>query len=178
MADTAPKIAITVAIIGLVGVIGSALIQKYCQSPETNSSDPESLRVTAVPIHIDFTPRPVMNRGPGCVCGAGDIAFEGGPYTVSAKKEFTFRYDGANVCRGQAFDKFSGSINWGGPSTRMPNNTRNDEFPGIAGALRVIFSKPGDYNVVSEFTLDCIDFGLANCRQACRASGTTEVHVK
>jgi hypothetical protein len=199
MADTTPKVAITIAIITVVGVIGAALIQKSCPStPTTTTSvpaapvskpEPENkkqeippvdlpLRVTAEPIHIEFTGRPILNRGKGCGCGAGDIAFQGGPYSVAVNKEFIFRYDGAGVCRGQGFDRFRGSINWGGFSTQMANNTRNDEYPGIAGSLKVTFSKPGDYNVVTEFSLDCIDFGSANCRNTCRASGTTEVHVR
>jgi hypothetical protein len=265
VATTSAKVAITVALIGLAGVIGAALIQKFGSSSssdgwirgrvidgrthspiayaqitlvgrdETQSADdvgnfgiqvrglrsdaPEvrltvskegyvtanravtppvndwiieltaehasnaapidqPLQVTAQPIHLDFGGRPMIGQGPGCACGPRDIAFPNGPYTVATNEEFIFRYEDSRICRGQGFDNFRGSIAWGGPSTQMANNNRNDEFPGIAGSFRVRFSKPGDYNVVANFSLDCIDSGSANCRNTCSATGTTEVHVR
>jgi hypothetical protein len=133
-----------------------------------------ALEVTARPIVIEFTPQPVVQH-PGCACGGRNISFPSGPYDVMVDKEFTFRYDAAPICRGQGFDNFHGTILWDGKSyTEMANNNRNDQFPGIAGSLLVRFSKAGDYNVVANLSLDCLDL---SCRNTCSALGATQVHV-
>jgi hypothetical protein len=150
------------------------------EQPVVSKNEPldSPLDVSARPVFIDFPPRPSGGPRPGCGCGPRDIVFPNGPYTVGVNEEFTFRYDATRICVGQGFDNFNGTISWSGPSTKMSNNNQNGQFPGIAGTLKVKFSKRGDFNVVANLSLDCIDTGSASCRITCSASGTTEVHVR
>lgn len=142
--------------------------------PEARVPAPK-LEVSAQPIKIEFSGRPVTQT-PGCSCGERDISFPGGPYTAAANEEFIFRYEDSRICRGQGFDNFRGAILWDGmQSTAMANNNKNDEFPGIAGSLRVRYSIPGDYNVSAALSLDCLDL---RCRNTCSASGVTQVHIR
>jgi hypothetical protein len=135
-----------------------------------------ALEVTAQPIKIDFVPKPSGGPSPGCACGARDISFPNGPYTFRANEEFMFRYDNSRICRGQYFDNFQGVVSWDGArSTPMVDNKKNDEFPGIAGSLKVKYSIAGDYNVNASFSLDCLDVG---CRNTCSSRGTTQVHIR
>jgi len=132
--------------------------------------------VNAHPIFVDFHGRPSGGPTPGCTCGGKDIVFPGGPYTVNANEEFIFRYEDSPICRGQGFDNFHGVILWDGTqSTQMANNNDNGQYPGIAGSLQVKYPKPGDYNVIASFSLDCLDVA---CRNTCAAQGATQVHVR
>jgi hypothetical protein len=135
------------------------------------------LEVTAEPIFIDFTPRPSggPRRGTGC-SEFRDIVFPGGPDKAKVNDDFIFRYDAAPLCVGQGFRIFNGIISWAGDHiTRMIDNKNNSQFPGIAGSMKVRFSKAGDYNVVADISLECVDSGLP--ATACTAHGTTVVHI-
>jgi hypothetical protein len=139
----------------------------------------EVLRVDAVPVVYGFTPRPSGGPRPGCGCGVSDIVFPGAPYNGKAGEEFTFNYDAAPICVGQGFEGFTGYISWdGGQSTPLPWNYKNNEYPGIVGAFRVKYSKPGTYNVLARLSLTCIDEGAAHCRNVCAASGSSTVTIR
>jgi hypothetical protein len=133
-------------------------------------------------ITVDYVPIDFKTRNPGqhsgCACDPDDrITFQGGPYNVKVNQEFTFRYDGSPRWHGQGFDRFQGWINWGPSQTTMHDYAPGGAYQGIAGSLKVKFSKVGDYNVVAFMTADCLD-GFYNCRNTCAAHGTTEVHVR
>ena len=136
------------------------------------ASRDEPLVVNAQSVPIDFTPQDGPRRS-GCSCGSSEVVFPG-PHDVGVNQEFSFRYDAANVCYKQGFDKFFGVVLWG-PSYTTVSNTNGGSYPGIAGTVKAKFSKPGDHNVFVHLTVDCLDNG---CRNTCRAEGTTQIHIK
>ncbi len=117
--------------------------------------------------------RPSGGPTAGCSCGARDITFRS-PENVKVDQEFQFVYDANPICRGQGFDNFYGTIAWGEAWTQMANNNDNGQYPGIFGVLNVKFKQKGDYHVVANLNLDCLD---NHCRNTCSAHGTTLVHV-
>lgn len=146
------------------------LVLPAFQKPMSRPS--EGLVVTAKAVPLDFSPQPSGGPRPGCACGSREMSFPNGPYNVNANEEFTFRYDASKVCVGQGFDNFFGIALWGSSYTLFPLDYK--QYPGIAGTLKVKFSKPGTYNVVTEMALECLD---VSCRNVCRARGSTQVTV-
>ncbi len=135
---------------------------------------PGDLHVDVTPIPIDFVPRFKQGPRPGCACNTSDIAFPNGPYNAIANEEFEVQYDNYPMCAGQGFDRFQGTISWGGVTTTLRNDNGTD-FPGIAGSMRVKFSQPGDYNAIASITVDCLDRG---CRNTCPSHGAIDVHIR
>jgi hypothetical protein len=136
--------------------------------------DPNApLVVKGSPVNIDFQSK---NRGQssGCACGDLNITFPGSPYSARATEPFRFRYDASNMCRGQGFDRFRGTISWNGNQTTNMGNANSAALPGIAGTVVTTFSKAGDYNVVADIKADCLD---VSCRNTCAATGNANVHI-
>jgi hypothetical protein len=140
------------------------------QKPQVASN--EGLTVSGQSVPIDFTPQNGP-QVPGCGCGSNEVVFPG-THDVGVNQDFPFRYDAANMCRKQGFDRYFGVVLWGSSYTTLSNNNRAD-FPGIAGTVKAKFNKTGDYNVFVHVTVDCLD---VNCRNTCRAEGTTQIHVR
>jgi hypothetical protein len=145
--------------------------------PNNETSGDRPLEITADPIFVDFTPRSSGGPRHGTACSAfRDIVFPGEPYSAKVGEPFLFRYDAAPICVGQGFRNFNGTISWDGNHiTKMIDNKRNDQFPGIAGTFRVTFSKAGDFNVVANLSLECIDVDVP--ATACTAHGEAVIHV-
>jgi hypothetical protein len=143
---------------------------------QPHQSTPGGSIVDGEPVNIDFTTKnAVRGSTPGVQCADGEITFPG---KLSGKvgEPLNFRYDGSYVCHGQNFQEFSGEINWtGNEHTAM--RRAEPEFLGIAGTLKVTFSRPGSYNVHAHFTLHCID-RYYPVGPACNAKGDTVVTIR
>lgn len=150
-------------------------------APVAPVSDQATLdyRVIGEPVKLDFIPRNTKAaRHPGCACGSGDITFPG-ENRGRAGEPFHFQYDSSDICRGQGFNHFNGSIRWAGSdsrsdSTAMHDYTDNQTYPAIAGTMRVVFPRPGKYAVSAELSATCVD---NDCQQTCNAVGHTEVEI-
>lgn len=146
-------------------------------SPVNENPPVKTLRVEGVPVPSDFRMKNTIQHS-GCSCSPDrGISFPG-DLSGDADKPLNFRYDGSQICQGQAFKDFDGYISWtGSQSTSM--RTQNDlTYPGIAGTVKVRFSQPESYNVHAHFSLKCYDTGPANCEQSCSADGNTVVTIK
>lgn len=163
-------------LIGAVATIVAAGIGAYAVLHKPSPIE-LPLEINASPFFIDFTPRASGGPRHGTACSEfREILFPGGPYDAKVNEVFVFRYDAAPICVGQGFRSFNGIISWAGDHiTRMVNDGNNNQFPGIAGSLKVSFSKIGDFNVLADISLECVDVGLP--ATACTAHGATVVHI-
>ena len=137
---------------------------------------PQIVLIDGKPIPINFKTKN-SKQVAGCACGNSEITFPG-QIRGKVGDPLKFDYDGSEICQGQDFRNFAGSIAWtGNQSTPMHSTKDNGTFPGIAGSLEVKFPSPGSYNVIATFSLTCIEQGSARCSNNCRATGQTQVTV-
>lgn len=158
----------------LADPLTSSRIYRECMGFGGDAS--KSQDVQARHSKIDFPTRNKEKGRSGCDCNTdADIQFQTGAVVGKVGEWIPVQYDASQICRGQDFRDFKGSIQWtASHSTTMDCNKKNDEYPCIAGTLAVRFSEPADSNVTANFSLVCRD---TNCEMACRASGITPLRI-
>jgi hypothetical protein len=105
---------------------------------------------------------------PGCACGTSEVALLHNVISGRAGDPVQLVYEANPICRGQGLGARKITVNWG--------DGEQDSGP-ISGCVSHVYSKAGDYTVIVEVHVTCIDRGAANCETNCDAGGAATAKI-